>query len=42
MQGLKHRQNVKSTQEEKETKFPLTFHADGKNPAIAQSNALHT
>ena len=33
MQGLKHRQKVKSPQkEEEETKFPLAFHAEGKNP----------
>ena len=36
MLGLKHRQKVKSPQEEKEeeeeeTKFPLAFHAEGKN-----------
>ena len=31
MQGLKHKQKVKSPQEEKETKFPLAFHAEGKN-----------
>ena len=34
MQGLKHRQKVKSPQEkEEETKFPLAFHAEGKNPS---------
>ena len=36
MLGLKHRQKVKSPQEEKEeeeTKFPLAFHAEGKNVA---------
>ena len=36
MQGLKHWQKVKSPQKEKEkeeeTKFPLAFHAEGKNP----------
>ena len=33
MQGLKHRQKVKSPQKEKEEeiKFPLAFHAEGKN-----------
>ena len=32
MQGLKHRQKVKSPQEEeKETKFPLAFHAESRN-----------
>ena len=35
MQGLKHRQKVKSPQkkeeEKQETKFPLAFHAEGKN-----------
>ena len=35
MQGLKHRQKVKSPQKEEEkeeeTKFPLAFHAEGKN-----------
>ena len=34
MQGIKHRQKVKSPQKEKEkeeTKFPLAFHAEGKN-----------
>ena len=34
MQGLTHRQKVKSPQKEKEkeeeTKFPLAFHAEGK------------
>ena len=37
LQGLKHRQKVKSpqkekeTEEEEETKFPLAFHAEGNN-----------
>ena len=32
MQGLKHSQKVKIPQkEEEETKFPLAFHAEGKN-----------
>ena len=34
MQGLKHRQKVKSPQEEEETKFPLAFHAEGKNSPL--------
>ena len=39
MQGLKHRQKVKSPQKEKEeekeeTEFPLAFHAEGKKDFV--------